>query len=364
MTATGRCPAPGEPVPWFKAKALDGNDNYAFDTAAGRTILFLFFGSARHEICRSALSLIAERRSLFDDQSGCFFGVSVDMHDVAQGVIAQQLPGIRFFLDFDRKVSTLFGASRDELYSPFWLVVDQQLRVVQQFPIDQVEAALACYKQVTSAEIDKLWAPVLLVPRVLEPELCQHLIKLYEQRGGEESGFMREIGGKTVGVVDASHKRRSDYNIEDPELRRALMIRIHDRLAPMIQRAFQFRANRMERYIVACYDSASGGHFRAHRDNTTPGTAHRRFAVSINLNSEDFEGGDLAFPEFGSRLYRPPTGGAVVFSCSLLHEARPVTTGKRYAFLPFLYDDAAAELREANNQFLGEGVGAYSRSAE
>ena len=364
MSAASRFPAPGEPVPWFKAKALAGNDNYAFDTAAGRAILLLFFGSAGHATCRDALSLIAKRRDLFDDQSGCFFGVSIDPNDVAQGLIAQQLPGIRFFLDFDRTVSALFGASREELYSPFWLVVDQQLRLVQQFPIDQGDAALACYGQVARADLATLWAPVLLVPRVLEPELCQHLIALFEQQGGEESGFMREIGGKTVEVVDAAHKRRSDFNIEDPELRRALMVRVHDRLVPMIERAFQFRASRMERYTVACYDSASLGHFRPHRDNTTKGTAHRRFAVSINLNAEDFEGGDLVFPEFGSRTYRPPTGGAVVFSCSLLHEARPVTAGKRYAFLPFLYDDSAAKLREANNPFLGNGVGAYSRLTE
>jgi hypothetical protein len=45
---------------------------------------------------------------------------------------------------------------------------------------------------------------------------------------------------------------------------------------------------------------------------------------------------------------------------SLLHEARPVTAGRRYAFLPFLYDEAAARLRLANNPHLGgEGVGAY-----
>lgn len=37
----------------------------------------------------------------------------------------------------------------------------------------------------------------------------------------------------------------------------------------------------------------------------------------------------------------------------------PVTVGKRYAFLPFLCDDTAAQICEANNQFLGEGVGAY-----
>jgi len=172
---------------------------------------------------------------------------------------------------------------------------------------------------------------------------------------------MREVDGKTVGLVDPAHKRRADMQIEDEDLRRALMVRVHNRLVPMIERAFQFRATRMERYIVACYDSAVNGHFRPHRDNTTKGTAHRRFAVSINLNADAFDGGDLCFPEFGPRLYRPSTGGAVVFSCSLLHEAKPVTRGRRFAFLPFLYDDAAAMIRERNNAYLGDNVSAYSQ---
>jgi predicted 2-oxoglutarate/Fe(II)-dependent dioxygenase YbiX len=108
----------------------------------------------------------------------------------------------------------------------------------------------------------------------------------------------------------------------------------------------------MERYLIACYDAAGGGYFRPHRDNTTNATLHRRFAVTINLNAEDYEGGDLRFPEFGPKSYRAPTGGAVVFSCALMHEALPVTRGKRYAFLPFLYDDAAAAIRSANNSFV------------
>lgn len=58
---------------------------------------------------------------------------------------------------------------------------------------------------------------------------------------------MREVGGKTVGILDPAHKRRADMTIESEELRRALMVRIHDRLIPMIERAFQFRATRMER---------------------------------------------------------------------------------------------------------------------
>ena len=49
-----------------------------------------------------------------------------------------------------------------------------------------------------------------------------------------------------------------------------------------------------------------------------------------------------------------PTGGAVVFSCSLLHEATPVTRGKRYAYLPFLYDEEGARIRQENSKFLSQ----------
>jgi predicted 2-oxoglutarate/Fe(II)-dependent dioxygenase YbiX len=69
--------------------------------------------------------------------------------------------------------------------------------------------------------------------------------------------------------------------------------------------------------------------------------------VSLNLNAE-FEGGNLRFPEFGRRTFKPPVGGAIVFSCSLLHEATAITNGKRYAFLPFLYDEEAAKIRQQN----------------
>jgi predicted 2-oxoglutarate/Fe(II)-dependent dioxygenase YbiX len=170
---------------------------------------------------------------------------------------------------------------------------------------------------------------------------------------------MREQDGKTVLVIDHLHKRRSDWTIGDETLRNTARQRIQRRIVPEIEKAFQFKITRMERYIVACYDAAVEGHFKAHRDNTTKGTAHRRFAVTINLNSDEYEGGELMFPEYGRTTFKPPVGGAVVFSCSLLHQALPVTKGKRYAFLPFLYDDAAAKIREANNAYLGDNVAQY-----
>jgi predicted 2-oxoglutarate/Fe(II)-dependent dioxygenase YbiX len=115
----------------------------------------------------------------------------------------------------------------------------------------------------------------------------------------------------------------------------------------------------MDRYIVACYDSAVGGHFYRHRDNVNAGAQHRRFAVSLNLNS-DYEGCDLVFPEFGRRAYRAPHGGAVVFSCGALHQVTPVTRGRRYAFLAFLYGEADAASRERNSARLHQGEERYS----
>jgi predicted 2-oxoglutarate/Fe(II)-dependent dioxygenase YbiX/peroxiredoxin len=354
--------SPGDTAPWFKAPALGGSPTYSFDTVAGRHVLMLFFGSACPEGAARALALVQESRELFDDDRACFFGVTADREDAGQGRIEQQLPGIRFFLDYGRRLSAAFGALENEVYKPHWLLLDQRLRVLGSYPLAEGEAAIRqlreCMEEPFSGD---QWAPVLPVPNVFEPALCRQLIELYEKNGGEESGFMRDIGGKTVLVTDPQHKRRRDFNVEESALRDLLAARVRAKIAPALELAFRFKPTRMERYLVACY-SAGAGHFRPHRDNTTKGTAHRQFAVTINLN-DDFEGGDLRFPEFGRRTYRAPAGGAIVFSCSLLHEATPVTSGRRFAFLPFLYDEAAARLREENDRFLAQRSAPYRSDA-
>lgn len=343
----------GDAAPWFRAAALAGSREYAFDTVAGRAVLMLFFSDGRDPRCAKALALVRDRRVLFDDDKGCFFGVSVDPADVAEGRIRKSIPGIRFFLDHDLAISRLYGAADQEgpHYRPFWLLLDRALRVAGRFALSDGEEAIEAFRVLSARPDPREWAPVAVVPDIFEPELCRRLIGLYEADGGEESGFMRDIGGKTRLLVDPTHKMRRDYFVSDPALVRELHAKLKRRLDPMVRRAFQFETTRIERLLVACYEAETNGHFRAHRDNTTLGTAHRRFAVTINLNAEDYEGGNLRFPEYGPRTYRAPTGGAIVFSCSLLHEARPVTRGRRFAFLPFLYDEEGAALRERNAKF-------------
>jgi 2OG-Fe(II) oxygenase superfamily len=337
----------GDPAPWFDA-AAPGKQHFHFSATTGRYIL-LGFVPAPGATRDAAFNAFQAHRALFDDQHLSAFMVLRDAESIDKA--RNQPPGLRWFLDPDGRVSRLYGALDAEGGEhPYWLLLDPSHRTLAAVPFGDLEelyARIAALPAVDDYAGTELHAPVLLLPRVLEPELCRQLIGIYEAEGGIPSGVMRDVDGRTVGVLD-DFKRRRDVMLSDTDIRNQLMARIRSRLTPAIERVFQFKATRLERYLVACYDAADGGYFRPHRDNETLGTAHRRFAVSINLNAEEFEGGDLRFPEYGSRTYRPPTGGAVVFACGLQHEATPVTRGLRFAFLPFLYDEAGQVIRERN----------------
>lgn len=343
---------PGDPAPSFFA-ASRGNPRYAFDVAAGRYLLLALVGNGDDAFVQTVEQVLTEQTGRFDGETLAFFGLLRDRE--RWSAREDRLPGARWLLDEAGATSAALGATDQPDWSG-WILVDPNFRILAVLPAaetDRLVRALPSLPPVIAHAGVELHAPVLVVPRLFEPELCQALIAAYEADGGEVSGFMREVEGRTVEIRDPNHKIRRDLILPPGELRDAVRARIQRRLAPQIAKAFQFSATRMERDLVACYDAADKGFFRAHRDNTTKGTAHRRFAVTINLNAEDYEGGDLRFPEFGPRSYRAPTGGAVVFSCSLLHEALPVTKGKRYAFLPFLYDEAGAQVREQNAEYVG-----------
>jgi peroxiredoxin/predicted 2-oxoglutarate/Fe(II)-dependent dioxygenase YbiX len=366
---------PGDPAPWFQARATSRPD-FALDTAAGRYLVLCFFATASDARGRAAVDAALALKPFFDDVFASFFGVTIDPTDEAQKRVASHLPGYRFFWDFDGLVSRLYGAIPHDAepnkgnvpLRRMWVVLDPMLRVLKVIPLvtDGSDAkALETYlnslpppSRFAGFEVP---APVLVLPNVFEPAFCEKLVSLYEQHGGRETGFMQQEDGKTMLRYGHDHKRRSDYDITDPQIIRHTRQLFARRVLPEILKVYQFKVTYMERYLVACYSAEDGGHFRAHRDNTTKGTAHRRFAVSINLN-DDFDGGEIRFPEYGSNSFKPPVGGAVVFSCSLLHAVSKMTRGRRYAFLPFLYDEEAAKIREANSAFLDTDVDTYEHS--
>ncbi|WP_430423532.1 2OG-Fe(II) oxygenase [Phenylobacterium sp.] len=342
---------PGAPAPMFDAPSPI-NPRFAFSSVGGRYIVLAFLpppGPARD----AAVALVRCNADVFRDHRALFFGV---LPDAASFAAAKNTPPLRWFDGSDGGLRRLYATSADDDLSPMWVLIDPSLRVLGWRPLAQGADLVADLKAMGAPRDHAgapLHAPVLIVPRVFERQLCCALVEHYESVGGAASGTMILRDGKTVGVLN-DFKSRRDAAVRDDGLIATCRDRLHRRLCPEIQKAFQFTPTYIERYIVARYDAEEGGWFQPHRDNTTPGTAHRKFAVSINL-SDDFEGGDLRFPEFGDRTYRPPIGGAVVFSCSLLHEATKVTRGARYAFLPFLYDQAGAEIRAANLHTLEPG---------
>jgi predicted 2-oxoglutarate/Fe(II)-dependent dioxygenase YbiX len=195
-----------------------------------------------------------------------------------------------------------------------------------------------------SDDIADLHAPVLVVPDLFSADLCRRLVAFWE--AGEKLDGTVSSAGTGEGAVKADTKRRQDVFLPDGHaLLQEVAGIVGPRIGPAVLKAFHFRIEVMEGVRIGCYDAAEQGFFRAHVDDGTPTTAHRRFAMSVNLNTGEYEGGRLRFPEFGPREYAPPPGGAVVFSCKLLHEALPVTKGRRFGLFTFFCSEADEQAR-------------------
>lgn len=222
------------------------------------------------------------------------------------------------------------------------VVLDANLRVAGVITGDGLAAAAAelldrlCHREPATQVTAQ--APVLLVPGALDPAACARLMDVWAAEGAIDTGVEQSAGGSRGEALDPAFKKRRDHTVQDADLLRTLSSAVGRTVLPEVQKAFAFRATRFEGFKIACYDATSGGFFRAHRDNLTPSTAHRVFALTLNLN-DDYDGGQLRFPEYGNQLYRPDAGAALVFSCSQLHEVLDVTRGRRFVLLSFLYGD-------------------------
>lgn len=232
------------------------------------------------------------------------------------------------------------------------LLLDRNLRIVfQAQPADTAELPLVCLAHLEALPREAPRAilqpaPAIVLPNLLSHDICRTLIGRFESSEAIDGEVARiDPDGAVRSVVDHSKKRRLDMPIgpADP-LHAALRTVLLRRCAPEIAKAFQATVTHTDRILLSRYD-ADAGWFRRHRDNAAPNVAFRQFALSVNLNTGDYEGGHLLFPEYNDHQYAPPVGGGLIFSTGLLHEAAPVTSGSRYVLLTFFHGDAAEDLR-------------------
>ena len=352
----------GEPAPWFSAATGSNHlDTVMFDELAGRYIVLFFFGTAARPDVAQVLAAFGRRNDLFDYNRALLLGVSNDPGSFNEGGVQQHHTGQLFLWDSNGIAAKEYGVAEPAMpevpaaIRPVAFILSPTLQIIEIISLSEpavfIGRVVSLLSELLANPPSVQNPPVLVVPQVFDRAFCRKLIDLYNTNGGREIGLI-ENNGKIVERSDPKFRKRFDYYISDEQALQQTRELLERRLLPMVYRAFQFPTTRIERYLVGCYDASTGGYFRPHRDNTAPVVAHRRFALTINLN-EDYEGGYLRFPEFGHQTYRTAPGDAIVFSCSLLHEVTPVTRDRRYAFLSFFYDEQSQRIRDAYREKMG-----------
>lgn len=295
-------------------------------------------------------SAVTAGRELAPSLSAC----EADWWVVATTPPPAEISGVPWLIDPRGDLARAVGVT-----CPAAVVVDSGDRLAAVMPGPSVQDAALVLERLHAAVTPgtvQFQAPVLLVERVLEPQLCTRLIEHW-QCGEKRADGVASAAGAVSAHADV--KRRRDVPVDDAALFSAVREALVRRVLPAILQAFQIRIVQFELPRVGCYDAETGGWFRRHRDNTTPFTAHRQFAISLNLNSpEEYDGGQVRFPEFGCQRYQPNAGAALVFSCSLLHEAVPVTRGRRFGLFTFLHDETRdAQYRRMIAEQQARGLG-------
>ena len=221
-------------------------------------------------------------------------------------------------------------------------IIERLERAKDQAPDEFLNHVAKIYQNIAHRDTQVLHqqAPVLFIPRVLDADFCGQLIAYFEKVGGQQSGVAQIVGNQALWRPDPSVKMRRDVYVNEGILLDRIKEVLVRRVLPEIKRCFNYQVTQHEVFKLVCYDADTGGYFRPHRDNESRDTLHRRFAMTLNLNTGDYIGGHLRFPEFSPDHYAPERGSALIFSSSLLHEVTPVTKGRRYVLLGFFFGEA------------------------
>lgn len=335
----------GDRMPDFQRPNLAGETVMLYDLQKGQPMLFLIFENATAADTRTTLETLTRDPAWSGvTRVAMIRATPAPCADLANGMA----DSVTLVADDGVIAAHLLGAepAGPRLITGFAL--DSNLRIFDRIEhrtggnladfLQRLNAA--CLQEVPRTPlVVNQQAPVLFIPRVMEADACRELVAYFEQQGGQPSGIAHLEGDTAYWRPDPSVKMRRDLYIREGTWLERIKEVVMRRVLPEIQRCFHYRVTQHEVFKLVCYDAQTGGYFRPHRDNESRDTQHRRFAMTLNLNTGDYQGGQLRFPEFGADLYQPDQGQAIVFSSSLLHEVVPVTAGKRYVLLGFFFGD-------------------------
>lgn len=333
----------GDIVPSFNLVSPEGRPfDIGGDECAGHFRVLLF--AAGGEAANQARRRLSERSAALAKHGALVYAVQPTSPALG-GTTDTTLPPL---FDPDRRIEAAFRPDGNSAERPFVIALcpNQHLLGLYLDPVAELDAMLGTITREARhfrASEGVRHPPILMVPRVLSAEDCKALIERFRTEGN----FYVEPGHGDKGMTQDYKMRIPEYGRDDridhwvmnPATIGFINDRLKRRFLPEVRKAFAYNITRHESYRITKYEGARGGELHGHRDNSEVRVAHRRFALSINLNSEEFEGGGVRFPEYGGQVYRPPGGTALLFSSSLLHEAMHVTKGRRFVLLGFMFGE-------------------------
>lgn len=353
---------PGQRAPNFALPNSAGRVEQLYDRFIGNCMVLSFLADTGSAPATAALrDLEAMRETLVAAGAAVVAVTGATAVDNAAARASLSL-GFPLYADPDASTRDRFTAPphvTGSACTSFVLDRNQRVLAVLTVPEGHATAALAVLERQPPRPAGErsvaLQAPVLLLPNVLGPAFCREAIDAWARDNDEglvnmpERAYAEGQSSKPVHNLHLDLKKRRDH-IADDRLNARLIQALTRHLFPELMKAFRFRVGSLERFCIGAYEAGRGDYFRPHRDNMTETTRNRAFAVSLSLN-DDYQGGGVRFAEFSDDVYDPPAGGALVFSCSLLHEALAVTSGTRIAAFTFL----TAQGTKAGNPFPGQG---------
>ncbi len=179
-------------------------------------------------------------------------------------------------------------------------------------------------------------APILQIPMVFEPALCEKMFSLWNNSMMGKADLMSEQEKKDVSL--------------------AIDLRLGTRIAPRLKTAFRYQPQFREPPRIWCHEDLPLNQF--FNCNADVSSKHREFGIMIALQCVPVEGGTVEFTEYGPTRYTVKTGEALVFSCDLLQRIFPVTQGQRFWYITFLHSQE--QLSKQHEQALrGAVVGGH-----
>lgn len=341
----------GDKLPYFTLRDNRGiSISSRDDHLAGKHSLYIFINSASLEQDSNLLSNLISPEIEFDD-----FNIFIVTSNSKTNENLELERMLRLNQPILLDSSGVFCAS-----SGFLKEGNINSRVILTTPMNQITKIFdwpynasdvrSQFMQQITADLNRdqtMWfpchAPVLMIPNVLSQEECNFLIDCFDK---EDKLFVNSAEANKlqsnykIPIYEHNRQDRIDLILKDRALLAKLDQKIAAKINPEISKAFAFNVNRREELHVARYEGKRDGNLMGHRDNTSPQTAYRKFALSLNLN-DNYSGGEVFFKEYSKQGYKSAAGTAIIFSSSLLHEVSETTKGTRYTLISHLFNDSS-----------------------